>query len=86
MSEPRRDDAVLRFLANGFTAIGWLILTLGGLCTLIFGALSFDGGTHMSLGDWMLPATMLATGAGFLWVGSAIRRAMSSPQKGDGNV
>lgn len=87
MSEPRRDDAVLRFFANGFTAVGWLILTLGGLCTLIFGAVILsDSRAHTSLEDWILPATMLAVGAGCLWVASAIRRAMASPRKGDPDV
>ena len=78
MSEPRGDTAVLRFFANALVAIGWLMLTLGGLCTLIFGAMAVgdDREFRISAGDWMLPGAMLAIGGGALLVGRAIKRGV----------
>jgi hypothetical protein len=78
MSEPRRDTTVLRFFANALMAIGWMILGLGGLCTLAFGAMTLltSGEFHTSLGDWTLPGSMLAVGGGLLWLGRAMRRAL----------
>ena len=54
MNAPQRDDAAIRFFGNAFIAVGWLMLTLGGLCTLIFGGLVLSGGAtaHTSLEDW----------------------------------
>jgi hypothetical protein len=84
MSEPRHDTAVLAFFANALMAIGWMILGLGGLCTLAFGAMTLltSGEIHTRLGDWMLPGSMLVIGGGLLWLGRAIRRALTnSPAK-----
>ena len=77
MTDPRSDHAVARFFANALIAVGWLVLTLGGLCTVIFGLLAVgdDHEFHISTGDWMLPLSMLAVGGGFLGTGRAIRRA-----------
>jgi hypothetical protein len=76
MSEPRRDDPVIRFFGAAFIAIGWLVLTLGGLCTLIFGAMTLNamGEFHSSLEDWTLPIGMLAFGGASIWIGRTIRR------------
>jgi hypothetical protein len=83
VSEPRRDDAVVRFFANAFIAIGWLALTLGGLCTLAIGVLSVigvgDSGGHASLEDWSMPAGMLASGGASLWIGRSIKRTLAAP-------
>jgi hypothetical protein len=77
MSEPPRDDAVIRFFGGAFIAIGWLVLTLGGLCTVIFGsmALGVDNEFRVRLEDWGLPLGMLASGAASLWIGRTIRRS-----------
>lgn len=90
MSELRRDDAVVRFFANAFIAIGWLMLTLGGLCTVAIGVLSVigvgDSGGHASLEDWSLPAGMLASGGASLWIGRRIKRGLTkgpSPKLND---
>jgi hypothetical protein len=85
MSEPRRDTAVLRFMANALMAIGWLIVGLGGLCTLAFGVMPLltNGEFHTSLGDWMLPGSMLAVGGVTLGIGLAIRRAIRRNEGGD---
>ena len=81
MSEPQRVDPVVRFFGNTFIAIGWLVLTLGGLCTLIFGGLTLLGGdnVHTSLEDWTLPIGMLAFGGATLWIGRAIKRGHLRP-------
>jgi uncharacterized membrane protein HdeD (DUF308 family) len=76
MSEPQ-DKAVLRFFGGALLAIGWLSLTLGGLCTLIFGVMAVTEGRqyHFALEDWMLPAQMLLFGGACLWAGRAMRRS-----------
>lgn len=83
MSAPQRDDAVIRFFGNAFIAIGWLVLTLGGLCTVVIGVLSVtgvgDSGGHASLEDWSLPAGMLASGGASLWIGRMIKRSQRPP-------
>jgi hypothetical protein len=83
VSAPQRDDTVIGFFANAFIAIGWLVLTLGGLCTLVIGVVSVvgvgDGGGHASLEDWSLPATMLAFGGASLWIGRTIKRGQRRP-------
>jgi hypothetical protein len=89
MSEPSRDDAVIRFFGNTFIAIGWLALMLGGLCTVAIGVLSVigvgDSGGHASLEDWSLPAGMLAFGGASLWIGRRIKRSLNpSPASGPG--
>ena len=73
MSEPRRPNAVLDFFANALMAVGWLVVGLGGLCTLMIGTFGLGQG-HTSLGDWMMPATMLAIGGGLVGLGLAVRR------------
>lgn len=66
--------SVARFFGNAFIAIGWLVLTLGGLCTLIFGGVIFFGsGVRTSLEDWTLPGGMLAFGGASIWIGRAIK-------------
>ncbi|HEX3365335.1 hypothetical protein [Phenylobacterium sp.] len=83
MSAPQRDDAVIGFFGNAFIAIGWLVLTLGGLCTVVIGVLSVtgvgDSGGHASLEDWGLPAGMLASGGASLWIGRTIKRSRAPP-------
>ncbi len=81
MSEPQRDEAATRFFGNAFIAVGWLVLTLGGLCTLAVGVLSFTvaGEPHTSLEDWTLPGGMLACGGASLWIGRAIKRSLRTP-------
>jgi hypothetical protein len=78
MSEPRSDDPVIRFFAGAFIAIGWLVLTLGGLCTLIFGVGGLvDSQFRTSLEDWIVPGSMLAFGGGSLWIGRAMKRGLN---------
>jgi hypothetical protein len=62
-------------------AIGWLALTLGGLCTLIFGAMALGGDHefHIALEDWTLPGGMLLFGVGCIWAGRAMRRRARRP-------
>ena len=76
MSEPA-PDPVLSFFGGAMIAVGWLALTLGGLCTLIFGvmAVSGDHEIHIALEDWTLPGGMLLFGAGCLWAGRGMRRS-----------
>ena len=84
MSAPR-DDAAIRFFGNAFIAIGWLVLTLGGLCTLIFSAIALTphGDFHSSLEDWSLPIGMLASGGASRWIGRTIKRSLRRPQAVD---
>ena len=83
MSGPQRDDDAARFFGNAFIAIGWLVLGLGGLCTLVIGVLSTtgvgDSGGNASLEDWILPIGMLATGCASLWIGRASKRGARRP-------
>jgi hypothetical protein len=82
-------DPVARFFANALVAIGWLVLTLGGLCTVIFGtlALSSDHEFRVRLEDWTLPGSMLAFGGGCLLVGRAIRRGLTkAPAREPSNI
>jgi hypothetical protein len=88
VSEPRRDDAVIGFFGNAFIAIGWLVLTLGGLCTLLIGGLTLFGGgdVHSSLEDWSFPLGMLAFGGASLWIGRTIKRSRAKPPIGHGDA
>ncbi len=84
MSETRPDSAFLRFFAGALVAIGWLVLPLGGLCTLIFGVMAVSEGRqfHFRLSDWMAPAQMVVFGGGCLAAGRAMRRSAKQPRDG----
>jgi hypothetical protein len=75
MSEPRQ-DAVLMFLANALVGIGWLILGLGGLCTLGLGIMG-----DRRLVDWLMPLTILAVGGGLMWAGGRLRTTLDRKAK-----
>jgi hypothetical protein len=77
-ASPPPGDPVQRFFANALIAVGWLILTLGGFCIVIFGLLAVGDRHefHIRMGDWMLPLSLLAVGGGTLMVGRGIKRAI----------
>jgi hypothetical protein len=73
MSEPQ-PDALRRFLIGVLTTVGWLIIGLGGLCTLGTSVLSGEG--HMPLWNWLIPAAILVVGGGLVWAGRHLGRSL----------
>lgn len=80
MTEPHLDP-LLRYLAGVLTAVGWLMIGLGGLCTLGIGILSSE--RHLPLTNWLMPATILAVGGALIWGGMRLRRSLK-PTAGRG--